>query len=813
MKRHLILVLIIPLFLIKYAYSQTVPKNLKAVRTDKSIKVDGLFDDEGWKAAAIGTDFIEAKPVPGRKERSGQSTEVRILYDDAAIYIAARMNDVYPDSIAKQVVPRDQGGNADYFGIFFDTYLDKINATGFFVTAAGSQFDAKYSQNGEDENWNAVWFSAVKIDKSGWSAEFKIPYSALRFSSKDLQTWGINFLRRRQKSNEEFFWNPVDPKVSGLMNQAGELTNISSIKAPLRLSLSPYLSNNINNYPYNKPGIKNTTTAFNGGMDVKYGINNAFTLDLTLVPDFGQVQSDYRILNLSPFEVKFNENRQFFTEGTELFNKGDLFYSRRIGSFPAYIKNINSQLSGTEKIVKGTSESKLINATKISGRTSTGLGIGVFNAVTNNMFSTVRDDAGLERQIENQPLTNYNIIVLDQSLKNNSSATFLNTNVLREGSAYDANVSAFLFQLNNKGNKYFVSGGAKMSHLTNSSSFEKPENGTNFNFKTGKKSGNFRFDYEFEMSDEKYNPGDLGFFRNNNFLDHEVEFGYSIYKPGKWYNEMESYMEISYEERYKNRAYQSFGIYTGGGVVFKNFWRLNINGRWEPEGNDFYESRRDGSVFRQSSNYGINANFNTNRSKKYHLGGYVDFQKQSMFDARGLAWGTWQTYRINDKFSVRTEMSAQPRLNYAGWVDNDGGNIIFSRYDRQTVEAVFSTKYTFTPVMGISLRARHYWSERENRQFYSLNPDGSLSDYPLYSKNKNQNYNVFNVDMIYTWQFAPGSELSVAYKDAGENSGNILQSSYVRNFSSTINSPQNNSLSVKILYYLDYLQFKKKKSQ
>ena len=200
-------------------------------------------------------------------------------------------------------------------------------------------------------------------------------------------------------------------------------------------------------------------------MDVKYGINEAFTLDMTLIPDFGQVQSDNKVLNLTPFEVKYNENRPFFTEGTELFNKGNLFYSRRVGGQPLHYGDVENQISSNEEVVKNPVESKLINATKISGRTKSGLGIGFFNALTKPMYAEVEDNNGNKREIETNPLTNYNIVVLDQTLKNNSSISAINTNVTRSGSDYDANVTAGLFNFNNKKNTYNWYGKFALSQL------------------------------------------------------------------------------------------------------------------------------------------------------------------------------------------------------------------------------------------------------------------------------------------------------------------------------------------------------------
>lgn len=182
------------------AFAQNV-KKMNAVRTESAPKIDGILDDAVWTKAVAASEFAELRPVPGRIESREKGTEVKILYDNAAIYISARMFE-HPDSIARELVTRDKVGNSDFIGIIFDTYLDRINGLGFYVTAAGSQYDAKYSQTGnEDDNWNAVWDSEVKIDKLGWTAEFKIPYSALRFANKDVQTWGINMTRRRQKIN------------------------------------------------------------------------------------------------------------------------------------------------------------------------------------------------------------------------------------------------------------------------------------------------------------------------------------------------------------------------------------------------------------------------------------------------------------------------------------------------------------------------------------------------------------------------------------------------------------------------------------
>ncbi|TAH09187.1 MAG: hypothetical protein EAZ12_06765, partial [Sphingobacteriia bacterium] len=307
-------------------------KNLAAVKTTAKIVIDGKLTDSAWIGAPVANNFVEWRPTFGGKEEAKNRTEIKILYSNDAIYISGYAHEESKDSITKELVGRDVVGVNDFVGVMFDTYNDKINGFGYYVTALGEQFDAKYSSDGEDGSWNSVYETGTQIVEDGWTFEMRIPYAAIRFSSNRVQDWGINITRRRSKSGKQLMWNPVDPAIGGsFLAQFGKWTGIQEIKPPIRLSLSPYLSFYANHYPYNKAGQKNTNTAVNGGMDIKYGINQAFTLDMTLIPDFGQVISDRQVLNLTPFEVFFEENRQFFTEGTELFDKGRLFYSRRIG--------------------------------------------------------------------------------------------------------------------------------------------------------------------------------------------------------------------------------------------------------------------------------------------------------------------------------------------------------------------------------------------------------------------------------------------------------------------------------------------------
>ena len=305
-------------------------RTIQALKINEAPRIDGNLDDAAWVNAPVAENFIQNFPTFGLT--ASQKTTVKIVYDNAAVYIGAYLYDK-PALIRKQITARDaeQQSDVDYFSVFFDTYKDHQNGFQFLVTSANVQSDARLGPNfgGDfnnygDKTWDAVWNSKVSIRNDGWVVEMKIPYSSLRFSKKDVQDWGLQFLRSVRRNNETSFWSPVDPQVNGFINQFGNLKGLENIVPPLRLSFSPYVSTGYNSSPV-KNGYLNEWLG-NGGMDVKYGINESFTIDATLIPDFGQVISDNVVNNLTPYEIRFAENRPFFTEGTEILNKAGLFY-------------------------------------------------------------------------------------------------------------------------------------------------------------------------------------------------------------------------------------------------------------------------------------------------------------------------------------------------------------------------------------------------------------------------------------------------------------------------------------------------------
>ncbi len=792
------------------AQKEKVIKKIPAVRTTQKIVIDGNLNDEAWQSAPVAKEMVEWRPSYGKIESDQNRTEIKILYDNNAIYISGFCHEASRDSISTELVGRDVVGVNDFVGVLFDTYNDKINGFGYYVTPLGEQYDAKYSSNGEDGSWNSVYESHAKIVDGGWVFEMKIPYSAIRFSSTNKQDWGINITRRRSKSGQQFMWNPTDPTVGGnFFAQFGLWTGVENIKPPVRLSFSPYLSTYLNNYPYNDPTIKNTATSINGGMDVKYGINQSFTLDMTLIPDFGQVQSDNKVLNLTPFEVKYNENRSFFTEGTDLFSKGNLFYSRRIGGTPLHYYDAADGLSAGETISKNPQETKLINATKVSGRTASGLGIGVFNAITSPQYATIEKNGKETGKIETDPLTNYNIIVFDQSLKHNSSVSFINTNVTRSGNDYDANVTAALWDLYDKKNDWNFSGKTSVSQLIGYLPGGKTQTGYSHSLGINKTGGRFNLNLFQELADDKYNSNDMGYFTNNNYLDHGIWMGYKWIKPKGFYNRINLNMNGGYSLRFKPRDYQSAWFNSNINVQLKSLWWFGFHIHANPEQNDFYEPRVNGRVFKRPAQWNYSGWIESNYAKKYSVSIQAALYTSPKYSAEGYDFGFRNQYRFNKKLTISTNTNLEFRNNNLGYATQDGASIIFGLRKRNTVENIFSVKYNFNNKMGLSFRARHYWSKVNNQEFFVLQQDGYLTPTSTTYASANYNVNYFNVDMVYNWQFAQGSFINIVWKNSIGSFDQNVAEAYFKNLGNTLSAPQLNSLSLRVIYFLDYLSLKK----
>ncbi len=786
-------------------------KQIEAKTINGSIKIDGKLDETQWLSASVATQFIQSSPVAGAKDH--QKTEVKVLYDNTSIYIGATMFDVSKDSISTTLSNRDDFGNADYFSLIIDTYGAATIGFSFGVSAAGVQKDQLMSASGSDVNWNAVWESYVRVENDKWIAEIQIPFSALRFPNKEVQKWNVNFNRGIRRFRSDSYWNKYDPKGLNLLSQMGHLNGIKDVETPIRLAFIPYAS------AYVESNGSNVGYRVNGGMDLKYGVNDAFTLDMTLVPDFGQVQFDKKVLNLSPFEVRYNERRQFFTEGVELFNKGGLFYSRRVGSQPVNYYNV--ALDSNEIIENNPSSTPLLNATKISGRTTKGLGIGLFNGLTREVKATVIDTlTGHQKQIQTNPLSNYNVLVFDQNLKHNSSVTLINTSVWRAGKTYDANVTAFLFDLYNKKASYNLFGNANISQIYS-------DNGNNYGLRTDisldKSSGNFQFGIDYAMADDKYNPNDLGYLRRNNFTDYTVDFFYNTYQPFWRIYRTWSRLDITHIRLFNPNVYERAFIKLRSGAMFKNYLAAGVNGQYNLETHDYFEARISGRKFIIPPSVSGGFFISSNYAKPFAYDVSLNLTAYHS-NRNAINLSISPRFRFSDKFSMIYGINIYQSNNERGlaltsnynklfWNENDP---IFGQRNRQNIENSIQASYIFTNRMGISFKLRHYWAKVNYSQFFVLNQDGTLSEITYTGLNNdlvsihNNNYNAFTIDMAYRWVFKRGSQLSLVWKNSVFNSNPDVQFNYFKNIEQLGNQPFTNSISLKVLYYIDYFKVKSK---
>ena len=802
-------------------YSQT--KTVQAVKIAQAPKIDGNLDDAAWVNINAATDFIQNYPSAGQP--ASQQTKVKVIYDDAAIYIGAYLYDD-PELIRKQFTARDEESrkDVDYFSIFLDTYKDKQNGFQFLVTSANVQSDARLGPNlgnggsgfGDygDKTWDAVWESKVQMQSDGWTVEMRIPYISLRFSKKELQNWGIQFQRQIRRTNENCFWNLVDPNVNGFVNQFGELVGLKNLQPPLRLSFAPYVSTGYRSSP-ELNGYSNQWLG-SGGMDVKYGVNESFTIDATLIPDFGQVISDNVINNLSPFEVQFQENRQFFSEGTEIFKKAGLFYSRRVGAIPAKYNTIKNFVAGNTdwEIKKNPSTTQLYNATKFSGRTNGKLGIGIFNAVTAPMTAKIHNNiTGKDSAIGTEPMANYNIIVFDQALKGRSYLTFTNTNVLRNGAGRDANVTAFDFSLFDKKNLFNVKGTARYSKVF----LANPYDGYNTTLRVGKVSGKWQYSLQGDVKSAYYDPRDMGFLQRANELAVTNTITFSQFTPTKNLLSYNYKLTTRYGKLYEPSKFTDLQTSISGFWLLKNFWDISLKFGFLPDQHDYFVLG-DPATYKRFVNrpsYGFtNLSGSSDSRKKLYFN--YDFLVADFFNSapdkyyHRLSGGL--RYRFTNRFTLDLSHTHERETDYiiaAGRETNGEPRIAF--VDFTDVTSILSGIYNFTSRINLTLRARHYLSRLNFNRFANVDVKGN--PIPRTGTTSFDNVNIFNLDAFLTWDFRLGSRLILGYKNwlGDEEVVTITRkNNYINNLGKIFDLLHGNELTIRFVYFLDYNQLRKK---
>ena len=798
------------LLLSVFGYSQK--KILQTKFISEKIEIDGKLEEAVWQTASLASDFVMFEPDNGAKIAENKKTEIRVLYDNDAIYIGALMYDENPEKIMKEITQRDNFGASDLFGVFINGFNDGQQDFQFFVNAADGQADCITTDtNGEDYSWDAVWKSKALITDKGWVVEMRIPYAALRFSGEKKQTWGLNFFREIKRDRQKYTWNLIDSKLGTFTQQTGVLEGIENIKPPTRLFLLPYSS-----FYANASALQKTSGTLKGGLDIKYGINDAFTLDLILIPDFGQTKYDDQILNLGPFEQQFNENRSFFTEGTDLFSKGNLLYSRRIGGKPS-TKMEKIKTTTDEKIEDYPSNVNLINALKVTGRTKNGLGIGILNAVTEKTSVTIRNSlTQASRRIEVEPLANYNVLVLDQRFRKNSSVAFVNTNVTRNGSFRDGNVTALVWDLNTSKNTYNLSGDFKYSYINATEN----KKGINSQLNFSETSGKFRYGFGTEIITKDFDNNDLGINFETNHYNFYGNTSYRILNPTKYFNSFNARINGFSQFQKETGKIQSSSINFEIDLKTKknNYFGLGINAN-PIENFDYYEPQTANSYLILPAKINNFVYISSNYNKSFAF----DFNPSyTIYDEKGrnsYGFGFGPRYRFNDKLSFIYSFDFLRQNNNKGFIDSvdvdlnaaTPNSILFANRNVITYSNSLSGKYAVNSQMSFNISLRHYWSFAENKNILSLQQNGRLADFTGYSTNKNSSFYSWNTDLSYSWWFAPGSQVSILYR----NNAGAFERNINKNFKNNVtnlltNDALNHVFSISVRYFIDYNQVKNK---
>jgi hypothetical protein len=475
---------------------------------------------------------------------------------------------------------------------------------------------------------------------------------------------------------------------------------------------------------------------------------------------------------------------------------------------------VDSLLNPGEEILDNPYESQLYNATKISGRTRKGLGLGFFNAIAGKEYAKIKMADDKERRIETNPLTNYNVLVADQNLNNNSYLTIINTNVWRAGDARDANVTGSQFSIKSKDNKFELSGSAALSQL-----FEEgdTELGHQLHLEIGKRSGNLVYETGYKLVSHTYDPNDMGFINNNNEQRIHQYIEYNQYQPFGKFLQMGGgfFHKLSFLHKFPQDAevvQNRKNLFTDYGINAWWWLRTKKNVRFhfwiytEPfESFDYHEPRIAGRYYEQPGFFRVGGRLTTDLRKRFFIASKWSYFRSKRKGMDEYTLELEPAYRFNDKLSISLETEIENGRNEEGYVTDINDDVIFGLRDLLDINNLLKVNYVLNANMNIKFRLRHNWTRVEYNSFHLLSLDGKLTN-SEYHENENINFNAFNIDAMYRWRFAPGSDIFVVWKNSIIGEDEVPRQNYSKNLNDLFDNPISNSISLKVVYYLDYLK-------
>lgn len=797
--------------------NQTVKKVYTTHRltTEKPV-IDGVLNDACWQNDNWQGDFIQW--IPNEGDAPTYPTYINILYDNKNIYVAIRAVDYEPDKIIRKSSRRDEI-SGDAAGINFDSYHDFRTGFEFNVTAAGQKADLLLTNPMEaDFNWDAVWTAKVGSEDSAWVIEYEIPLSQLRYSNEKEQTWGMHVWRWFDRNLEESDWEPQSSTGPGMLYQFGTLKGISDLPKSRRIEIMPYTLGRISTVekdeanPYAKNGIRPFGSI---GLDAKVGLSSNFTADVTINPDFGQVESDPSVMNLTAFETFYEEKRPFFLEGRNIFNfnfdGNNLFYSRRIGQSPDYYPTLNDG-----EFMRYPSNTSILEAAKISGKTSNGLSVGILQSITNNEKALISNGNDEHRELV-EPLTNYTMARVQKDFNAGTTVLggiFTSTNRFIDGYSQFNNLNKnaitggldFLHQWHDK--EFYLNAKLVMSSIQGDTSaisalqkssarfYQRPDadhlsfdptltqlSGQGGSIKIGKGSkGHWRYSTSLNWRSPGLELNDMGYMQmadqvtNVNSLSYFINetvgilrsLNVSIGQDNTWDYAM------NYQRAHFNTSFSS---------QFLNKWSVNSHICYFPNGTD---SRllRGGPAMKVPGSAHANINVSSDYSKKAAFGISAFYEKGSEQSSETITLSPTASYQPISvlKFSVSADYTInQNELQYVGEVTAPSTDYFLGNIDQKTLGVTFRIDYNITPELSIQYYGSPFAStgeysdfklikdpmadNLENRYYHLQNDLASGYDVSqIYGfNNPNFTFTQFRSNLVFRWEYMPGSKIYLVW--------------------------------------------------
>ncbi len=763
--------------------------------TEQGIKVDGKLDEPEWLSANWENGFVQSRPHEG--EKPSQQTEFAILYNKNHIYIAIKALDKTPERISTRLTRRDEA-EGDAVGITFDTYHDKRTGFAFSVSAAGIKSDMVFSDDGviQDKTWDPIWWVKTAVTSEGWIAEMSIPLTQLRFKHGDLQVWGLQVNRYIFRLDEASQWQPMKRDEPGYISKFGELSGIDSVIPKKTLEITPYVVTRFERFkkapenPFRSTGKIND---FDAGLDAKIGLTNFLTMDLTVNPDFGQVEADPSQVNLSAYETFFEEKRPFFVEGKNILKYnlqvGDnewttegLFYSRRIGRKPNSTPRLNEG-----EYAETPDFTKILGAAKITGKTKNGWSVGILESITARETALIQGN-DINRTEAVEPLTNYLVARFQKDFnKGNTYFGGIMTAVNREiddqhlnflhKSAYSGGID-FVHKWNDKmwgaeGGFYFskVNGSEEAIARTQTSwirNFQRPDadylefdpnrtslagHGGKFSF--SKMGGKFKAGSQFSWKTPGLELNDVGFGQQIDQIMQVLWTYYQIYEPFSIFRSI-SFNLGEYGQWDFGGNRNNLGLNFTSMAQFTNYWNmvLNANASLEQLSNS---ALRGGPAMKVPGYRNILLNLATNPQNKvtFQLNGGVLFTSAKDFSnsynlSLNFGYRPFKTLRLDitpGMYLSESELQYVTQKYYNGNV-----RYIFAHINQNTLNVSFRLNYNITPDLTIQYWGQPFFATGEYNNFKYITDSKAkeLEDrYRFYSEEQisyNASWRIYSVD-------------------------------------------------------------------